>query len=92
MLADISGHTSFLDNVRVTHQEEEFADGQIPDVKVAHRLLKNSASDHIGSAAYALFTQSAIDALQVPLADAVPFTEPINGMQPIGVRVVPLHG
>jgi class 3 adenylate cyclase len=62
-----------------------------PDVNVAHRLLKNSAASHIGTAAYALFTDGVIDALEVPLADAVSFTEPINGMQPIGVRVVPLH-
>jgi len=29
VLADISGYTAFLDNVRVAHQDDEFADGQI---------------------------------------------------------------
>jgi class 3 adenylate cyclase len=31
LLADISGYTSFLDSVRLAHQEDAFADGQIPD-------------------------------------------------------------
>lgn len=197
LLADISGYTSFLDNVRTAHQDDAFADGQIPDayslmssllegialnidppmalvkfegdavfavapddlsphreamvecvqncyrgfrtrlqeagmvwtctcnacgrkdsldlkfvihygdyfvqavgthvevlgpdVNAAHRLLKNSAASHIGSTAYALFTEEAADALELPLADAISFTEPIEGMQPIGVRVIPLH-
>jgi class 3 adenylate cyclase len=62
-----------------------------PDVNVAHRLLKNSAASHVGTQAYALFTDEVIDALEVPIADAVSFTEPINGMQPIGVQAVPLR-
>jgi class 3 adenylate cyclase len=61
-----------------------------PDINIAHRLLKNSATSHIGSAAYALFTESAIEALDLPLADAVAFTEAIEGMQSIGVRAIPL--
>jgi class 3 adenylate cyclase len=62
-----------------------------PDVNIAHRLLKNSASRHIGSAAYALFTETAVDALGLALTDAIAITEPIDGMQPLGVRVIPLH-
>ena len=31
VLADISGYTSFLDSVRLAHQDDAFADGQIPD-------------------------------------------------------------
>jgi len=189
VLADISGYTSFLDSVRVAHQEDAFADGQIPDayalmsslldgiasnidpplalvkfegdtvfavapgdvaphrgamlecvrscyrdfrarleeaatvwtctcdacaqndsldlkfvvhhgdyvdvlgpdVNIAHRLLKNSASRQVGSTAYALFTESAIDALDLPVTDTDAITEPIDGMQPITVRVIPLH-
>lgn len=196
VLADISGYTSFLDNVRIAHQEDEFADGQVPDayalmsnllngiasimnppltlvkfegdavfsvavdedvprhgvmlecvercyrdftlrlaeagsvwsctcaacrrkdlldlkfvvhhgdyfvqavgrhvdvlgpdVNIAHRLLKSSASDYVGPGAYALFSNAAVDALDLPLSDATPFTEHIEGMQPIDVRVVAL--
>ncbi len=61
-----------------------------PDVNIAHRLLKSSASDYVGSGAYALFSDAAVDALDLPLGEAIPFTEPIEGMQPIGVRVVAL--
>ena len=31
LLADISGYTNFLDNVRLAHEDGAFADGQIPD-------------------------------------------------------------
>jgi class 3 adenylate cyclase len=31
LLADITGYTSFLDNVRLAHEDDAFADGQIPD-------------------------------------------------------------
>jgi hypothetical protein len=53
VLADISGYTAFLDNVRIAHQEDEFADRKIPD--------------------------------------ALAVTEPIDGMQSVGIRVIPLH-
>lgn len=36
LLADISGYTMFLDNVRVAHQDDSFADGNIP---VAYGLM-----------------------------------------------------
>ena len=42
-----------------------------PYVNIAHRLLENSPSRHVGSAAYALFTETAIDALDLPLTDAL---------------------
>ena len=61
-----------------------------PDVNIAHRLLKNSAARHVGSAAYALFTETAIDVLDLPLTDAATFTEPIDGMQPTRVRAISL--
>ena len=46
-----------------------------PDVTVAHLLMKNHVSDHIGRAAYALFTESAAVHLEVPLAHATPIDE-----------------
>src|SRR5919106_1013782 len=46
-----------------------------PDVTVAHLLMKNHASEHIGRSAYALFTESAAGHLEVPLAHAVQIDE-----------------
>jgi hypothetical protein len=62
-----------------------------PDVNIAHRLLKNSASHHVGSAAYALFTETAVDALDLPLTGDIAIVEPIDGMEPVSVRVIPLR-
>nr|MBA3630783.1 DUF2652 domain-containing protein [Actinomycetota bacterium] len=46
-----------------------------PDVTVAHLLIKNHVTDHIGRAAYALFTESATAHLQVSLEHALPIDE-----------------
>ena len=46
-----------------------------PDVTVAHLLMKNHVSDHIGRSPYALFTESAAAHLDVPLAHALPIDE-----------------
>lgn len=46
-----------------------------PDVTVAHLLMKNHVSDHIGRSAYALLTESAAAHLEVPLAHALPIDE-----------------
>ncbi len=62
-----------------------------PDVTIAHRLLKNSAADHVGSAAYALFTEPAVEALALPLSEAKTLLEAIDGMQSVTARVIPLH-
>lgn len=62
-----------------------------PDVNIAHRLLKNTAADHVGSAAYALFTETAVEALALPLSHATTIEEAIDGMQPVITRVIPLH-
>jgi hypothetical protein len=62
-----------------------------PAVTVAHRLLKNTAAARIGSAAYSLFTEPAIDALALTLTNATAFSEPIEGSHPISVKAVPLH-
>lgn len=61
-----------------------------PDVNIAHRLLKNSAVSEVGSAAYALYTDSAVKALALRLPDAKRINEPIEGMQPVSVRVIPI--
>jgi class 3 adenylate cyclase len=50
-----------------------------PDVTVAHRLMKNSAADNVGSAAYLLATEGAEEALDLQLADGVRFTEQVDG-------------
>ena len=61
-----------------------------PDITVAHRLLKNSAASQIGSPAYALITEAAETALDLDLDDAIRFTEPIEGAQPIRTVAIPL--
>lgn len=61
-----------------------------PDVTIAHRLLKNSAASEVGSTAYALYTDAAVDALALPLSGAKTLNEAIEGMQPVSARVIPL--
>ena len=63
-----------------------------PDVNIAHRLLKNQAASEVGAKAYALYTDAAVNALLLPLSYAHPLIEPIEGMQPVNVRVIPLTG
>jgi hypothetical protein len=46
-----------------------------PDVTVAHLLMKNHVTDHIGRSAYALFTESSAAHLEVPLQRALPIEE-----------------
>lgn len=46
-----------------------------PDVTVAHLLMKNHVTDHIGRSAYALLTESAAAHLEVPLEHALPIDE-----------------
>lgn len=46
LLADISGYTSFLDDVRVAHESDAFADGHIPDAyALMSSLLDGIATD-----------------------------------------------
>ena len=61
-----------------------------PDVTIAHRLLKNTAAAEVGSVAYALYTQAAAKALDLPLAGAKAIEETIEGMQSVTTRVIPL--
>ena len=62
-----------------------------PDVNIAHRLLKNTAADHVGAAAYALFTDKAVEELTLSLSGATTIEEPIDGMSPVTTQVIPLH-
>lgn len=62
-----------------------------PDVTMAHRLLKNSAAERIGSTAYALFTDAAVGALELDLVDPTPVDEHIDGTQTISTQVVSIR-
>lgn len=61
-----------------------------PDVNIAHRLLKNSATDLVGPIGYSLFTEETVNALDLPLADAATLTETVDGERHINTRVIPL--
>ncbi len=61
-----------------------------PDVIVAHRLLKNHVRDRIGARPYALLTDAALDALEVPPGDMVAMAETYDGLPSIPVHVLPL--
>jgi hypothetical protein len=61
-----------------------------PDVTVAHRLLKSGAAALVGSQAYALFTEAAVAALDVPLDHAVPLIERFEGLPDVEGRVLTL--
>lgn len=58
-----------------------------PDVNVAHRLLKNSAVEAVGSMGYGLFTEATVAALGLPLDDAAVVIEPVDG-RPVRARVM----
>jgi hypothetical protein len=61
-----------------------------PQVVMAHRLLKNQGATVVGQAAYALFTDAAIDRLGIPGSGSVAMTETYEHYPPIDVRVFPL--
>jgi class 3 adenylate cyclase len=61
-----------------------------PAINVAHRLLKNNAAAIVGTTGYALFTDEAVAALELPLAAAARLTEIVDDGRDIGARVVPL--
>ncbi len=61
-----------------------------PAVIVAHRLLKNHARDVVGAHPYALLTDAALAALEVPSATMDPLTETYDGIPPIQARVLVL--
>jgi hypothetical protein len=61
-----------------------------PDVIVAHRLLKNRVRDLVGGGPYALVTDAALAALEVPTDDMVAGSEAYDGLPPITFHVLPL--
>ena len=54
-----------------------------PEVIVAHRLLKNHAREMVGVHPYALLTDAALAALEVPAAEMPALTETYDGLPPI---------
>lgn len=62
-----------------------------PAVIVAHRLLKNHASDVIGPRAYALLTDAALAALEVPTAEMPALTETYEGLPPVPGHLLVLN-
>lgn len=61
-----------------------------PDVNLVHRLLKNHARDVIGARPYALFTEAAVRALEVPGDDMIAAVETYEDTPPIPVQVLAL--
>lgn len=60
------------------------------EVVMAHRLLKNRASELVGGRPYALITQAAADLLDVPLDGALPLVETYEHLAPIETHVIAL--
>lgn len=60
------------------------------DVNVVHRLLKNHARDVIGPRPYALVSDAALEALEVPADEMEAMTESYDGLPPIPVHVLAL--
>ncbi len=63
-----------------------------PEVVMAHRLLKNGAAEQIGSPAYALITDAALDRFEVSRDGSVSRVETYEHYPPITVAVFPLRG
>jgi class 3 adenylate cyclase len=61
-----------------------------PDVNVVHRLLKNHARDALGPGPYALLTDAAIEAMDVPTDGMLPLEEAYDDTPPVAVHVVAL--
>jgi hypothetical protein len=61
-----------------------------PDVTVAHLLMKNHVTDHIGRSAYALLTESAVARLEVPLDHAFVIDETYEHYATIRAHVLTL--
>lgn len=62
-----------------------------PDIIVAHRLLKNHARELVGSRPYALATDVALLALDVPMDEMAAATETYDDLPPIPVHVLALN-
>jgi class 3 adenylate cyclase len=61
-----------------------------PDVNAVHRLLKNHVRDLVGARPYALITDAAMHALDVPADDMIAAEETYDDMPPIPVHVLAL--
>ncbi len=61
-----------------------------PEVTISHLLLKNHVTDLIGRCAYALVTEPAAAALDVPVEDAHPITEQYEYYAPVRASVLTL--
>ncbi len=61
-----------------------------PDVIVAHRLLKNHARELIGARPYAIVTDAALTALEVPTDGMFASEETYDGLPPVAVHVLAL--
>lgn len=61
-----------------------------PEVIVAHRLLKNHARDVVGMHPYALMTDAALAALDVPAGEMAALTETYDGLPPIPAHLLVL--
>ena len=71
---------------RIAGQEELLG----PEVNVAHRLLKNHALELVGGRPYALLTDAALAALDVPAEGMVATTETYDNIPPIPAHVLAL--
>jgi hypothetical protein len=61
-----------------------------PDVIVTHRLLKNHARDVVGDRPYALVTDAAMSALEVPDTGMTGMVETYDDLPPVPVHVLAL--
>jgi len=61
-----------------------------PEVIVAHRLLKNHARETVGERPYALLTDAATRALDVPTDEMPAITEAYDGLPPIPAHLLVL--
>lgn len=86
-----------LDLKFIVHHGEVFLQqvgGQVdavgPEVNVAHRLLKNNATQLVASSGYALFTDDVVEALDLPLGEAAHLAETVDDGRVVNARVIPL--
>ena len=61
-----------------------------PEVIMAHRLLKSSAADAVGTGAYVLMTDSAQEMLHIAVADAASITQTYEHYAPVRASVIGL--
>ena len=74
----------------VVHRVAGTEDVMGPQVNIAHRLLKNHARDLVGDRPYALLSEAAIEALQVPHEGWQATVEQYDDTPDIPVRILAL--